>query len=48
MALSYLGFKIVSKEYQMKIESGYPFDEQDVKKMDLRTFLIITGAGKYY
>jgi hypothetical protein len=27
IGLSYLGFKIVSKEYRMKIESGYPFDE---------------------
>jgi hypothetical protein len=44
--MSFLSYKIVSKEYLLKRQIGYPFDSQDIQKMDLSSFATILGAGK--
>ena len=38
---------MISREIRTKNEVGYPFDEEDIKMMDIKTFLMITGAGKF-
>jgi uncharacterized membrane protein YfcA len=43
--MSFLGYKLLSREFEIKNKINYPFDSQDIRKIDFKNYFVLTFAG---
>lgn len=43
--MSVIAYIVLRKEYDTKVKVYYPFDEEDIKEINIKTFSILNVAG---